>query len=974
MITAPQLQAPAMASNLLSSRLVAPPGPQAPLPVGAVAVRGALRRGAARVAAAVVADGLLGTACDWQQAGDADAGHSRGGDGPLLHPGGVAAAGALATFGLGMAFGASLAMQRGRAARRFKPHGSGELQPAVHYTRPTQNLPSTPSAAKDTGTHPLAALRSRRASFIRRALATHPVQLQVHQPSERKADELSWAVPPNYDWEVCTHSNYASSSPHAAPTKLSAARALTDVGYHGIYTEERQRFQDAMVSSVVGEGPGRREPLLVFTAGAMGVGKSFVIRWMKEQGVLPSDEFVVIDPDCIAQRLPEYRGYFARAPSTAALQTRLEAGLITELSLVTALQLRQNLIVDSSLRHGGWYARLLERLRLVMPEVRIMLMYVHAPEETIHQRAEERGRGGRMVSNDEVRDSLYKMPDAVGKLLPHVDMFVQVANNGHVPRVTSICYPGGGSDDDQEDVEEEDDSQCCTVLDPEEAIYLHDLGWADVKCALSRARGEHAPAMPEPPRILPTSDVTELRPQFQLLRTMLFAATKHRHQARKDPQQTPYINHPLAVARTLAEVGIRDLPTLQAALLHDTIEDTATTSAEMRSVFGAEVCTLVESLTDDDALHPVVRKMAQLQTATSLPYKAKLVRIADKMDNVGDLLRHGIPGWSKQRIDKYVAWACEMVNALKGTHEALEERFHKEVTLPPGFELGDWQRLEAANPKCQVCHEYLDDMRCAGIVKRMSSASDEEAESEELSEHKALLTLISTAEFLCHHRRERSGEDVLAAMRCATLLASCGVRNTESLQAALLRGMLPHLQLADAGMSVVRGCLQERFGQEVANLVHNLSKVLPVIPLPQPHWLLPQQPKQRRSTSGSRVSGTSGGSNTLVRPVDVADTLACAHLPHKAKLVLLAEHVRHIQDIQEHGLREAEAENHFREDVQRAMAVREFLRGTHEELEAALDHVFQSQVRLASGELMPVCSVGSTLSSSGGGADRSMEL
>jgi hypothetical protein len=61
-----------------------------------------------------------------------------------------------------------------------------------------------------------------------------------------------------------------------------------------------------------------------------------------------------------------------------------------------------------------------------------------------------------------------------------------------------------------------------------------------------------------------------------LFQTIAFAATKHKDQTRKNPQRTPYINHPLAVARILAEVGIRDLPTLQAALLHDTLEDPCT--------------------------------------------------------------------------------------------------------------------------------------------------------------------------------------------------------------------------------------------------------------------------------------------------------------------------------------------------------------------------------------------------------------
>lgn len=49
----------------------------------------------------------------------------------------------------------------------------------------------------------------------------------------------------------------------------------------------------------------------------------------------------------------------------------------------------------------------------------------------------------------------------------------------------------------------------------------------------------------------------------------------------------------------------------------------------------------------------------------SLPWKAKVVRIADKLHNVWDLMHHGIPGWSEGKTERYVAWACEMVEALR---------------------------------------------------------------------------------------------------------------------------------------------------------------------------------------------------------------------------------------------------------------------------------------------------------------------
>jgi guanosine-3',5'-bis(diphosphate) 3'-pyrophosphohydrolase len=60
-----------------------------------------------------------------------------------------------------------------------------------------------------------------------------------------------------------------------------------------------------------------------------------------------------------------------------------------------------------------------------------------------------------------------------------------------------------------------------------------------------------------------------------VLRAAAFAADKHRNQRRKDHARTPYINHPLAVARVLAEEGgVKTPEILAAAILHDTLEDT----------------------------------------------------------------------------------------------------------------------------------------------------------------------------------------------------------------------------------------------------------------------------------------------------------------------------------------------------------------------------------------------------------------
>jgi GTP diphosphokinase / guanosine-3',5'-bis(diphosphate) 3'-diphosphatase len=71
-----------------------------------------------------------------------------------------------------------------------------------------------------------------------------------------------------------------------------------------------------------------------------------------------------------------------------------------------------------------------------------------------------------------------------------------------------------------------------------------------------------------------------------LLKAVQFAAFKHRKQRCKDVDASPYINHPIGVAYLLADVGgIPDMDTVVAAILHDTLEDTETTSAELDEKF-----------------------------------------------------------------------------------------------------------------------------------------------------------------------------------------------------------------------------------------------------------------------------------------------------------------------------------------------------------------------------------------------------
>ncbi|XP_037367322.1 guanosine-3',5'-bis(diphosphate) 3'-pyrophosphohydrolase MESH1 [Talpa occidentalis] len=160
----------------------------------------------------------------------------------------------------------------------------------------------------------------------------------------------------------------------------------------------------------------------------------------------------------------------------------------------------------------------------------------------------------------------------------------------------------------------------------------------------------------------------------RLLDAADFAARKHRRQRRKDPEGTPYINHPIGVARILArEAGVTDVEVLQAALLHDALEDTDATAEELERRFGARVRRLVEELTDDKALPPAERKRLQEERAPRRSPAAKLLALADKLHNLRDLQRCPPAGWPPARVHEYFEWAARVVRGLRGTSAPLED-------------------------------------------------------------------------------------------------------------------------------------------------------------------------------------------------------------------------------------------------------------------------------------------------------------
>lgn len=161
-----------------------------------------------------------------------------------------------------------------------------------------------------------------------------------------------------------------------------------------------------------------------------------------------------------------------------------------------------------------------------------------------------------------------------------------------------------------------------------------------------------------------------------MLRALAFAARKHSDQRRKGASASPYINHPIALATVLcSEGGVSDVRVICGALLHDTVEDTQTTPQELEEHFGAEIRHIVAEVTDDKSLPKAERKELQIQHAAHSSPEAKLVKLADKICNLRELVDDPPKDWDLRRQKEYFDWAKEVGKQLRGTNSKLEALF-----------------------------------------------------------------------------------------------------------------------------------------------------------------------------------------------------------------------------------------------------------------------------------------------------------
>src|SRR5437660_2184445 len=237
---------------------------------------------------------------------------------------------------------------------------------------------------------------------------------------------------------------------------------------------------------------------------------------------------------------------------------------------------------------------------------------------------------------------------------------------------------------------------CCKSLGYAMARSTRDLprmqNQARIRAPLDRGLGSDSQAVkrlaisrkPDKPQMMRQYDLIERVKRYNpntnedlLNRAYVYAMRAHGEQTRASGD--PYFSHPLEVAAILTDLKLDDA-TIVAALLHDTIEDTEATRAEIDHLFGHEIGALVEGLTKLKRLELVSREAKQAENLRKLllaiadDVRVLLIKLADRLHNMRTLefvaptARHRI---AEERLDIYAPLAGRM--GMQEMREELED-------------------------------------------------------------------------------------------------------------------------------------------------------------------------------------------------------------------------------------------------------------------------------------------------------------
>jgi len=164
----------------------------------------------------------------------------------------------------------------------------------------------------------------------------------------------------------------------------------------------------------------------------------------------------------------------------------------------------------------------------------------------------------------------------------------------------------------------------------------------------------------------------------EITRALVFAAEAHANQRRKGAAQEPYINHLIEVMDLVARgTGGGDPELLIAALLHDVVEDTHVTEAELAAAFSARVARVVTENSDDMSLPKEERKRQRIAGMPKKTPEARIVKTADVISNVRAIVTSPPAGWSAEHKLSYIEGCRQLIAAGQGANAWLERCFEE---------------------------------------------------------------------------------------------------------------------------------------------------------------------------------------------------------------------------------------------------------------------------------------------------------
>ncbi len=166
-----------------------------------------------------------------------------------------------------------------------------------------------------------------------------------------------------------------------------------------------------------------------------------------------------------------------------------------------------------------------------------------------------------------------------------------------------------------------------------------------------------------------------------VLDAVAFSAEKHKLQVKSNAKKTPYIIHPIEVADLALKVGqVYDKDVLVAALLHDVLDGTTATEKEISDHYGKTVASYVQEMTSPKDLSLKEQKKEQIKAAFHQTPNVAIIKLSDKLSNLGTLAKNPPSNWSRDRIDQYFQWAQSVIENLPESNQPLKKQVKQVIS------------------------------------------------------------------------------------------------------------------------------------------------------------------------------------------------------------------------------------------------------------------------------------------------------